>query len=569
RVRTGCLVCRARKVKCDEQRPSCQKCLRLNRICEYQAPIGRATSRDEPQQGGQCETNHGPSDFPGHDRPLGSNRDFFNHDEPAGPDSNSHWGGIDMTSSLEQQTNTPGTIYSYPGSFGSPFHEVNSRSTTSEHHFASNDSVDRYHAASQLIYLTTIMDWRAASEGPALESYSYFLDTFDYPLLSSFDPLNWTWVKRHITTLGITHFPVAESLLVAQAVYRAQADRLSMSHATSIYRNALTTFGSISGDHAIDFDVILAVALLLCLCAVTFPNDDSPPLTVLDGDFVGRLEVWLAGKSRSAISLRICAWLQLLNITTKRPGYQGLLPSRVLDLLYEHVKEVPSLATLNSDAQQESLLLDTLATPVFNFYLSVQAISNRVADVTHYRRSRTTSADQEEVTEILANVKADLSRLWEHRPALLQLQPNAIREHMSANLADQIVALCGICLAAFHTEIISIGRILGDPPFPSPEATEALAQIRRIIEGDWNVSANGSINPGYTRPLFMYGLESYTKEGSDWVIGKMRQIRHPIGKNNFLASFLELHGEAQRAQSRRVTMKYFCYQTFRVHLPFL
>src|ERR1700744_5139612 len=35
RVRTGCLTCRARKVKCDEQRPSCYKCTRAKRHCHW------------------------------------------------------------------------------------------------------------------------------------------------------------------------------------------------------------------------------------------------------------------------------------------------------------------------------------------------------------------------------------------------------------------------------------------------------------------------------------------------------------------------------------------------------
>ncbi|KAF2463366.1 uncharacterized protein BDR25DRAFT_245908 [Lindgomyces ingoldianus] len=34
KVRTGCHTCKARRVKCDEQRPACQKCLSTGRKCE-------------------------------------------------------------------------------------------------------------------------------------------------------------------------------------------------------------------------------------------------------------------------------------------------------------------------------------------------------------------------------------------------------------------------------------------------------------------------------------------------------------------------------------------------------
>lgn len=36
RTRTGCGSCRARRKKCDEGKPSCQACVRLNLKCSYQ-----------------------------------------------------------------------------------------------------------------------------------------------------------------------------------------------------------------------------------------------------------------------------------------------------------------------------------------------------------------------------------------------------------------------------------------------------------------------------------------------------------------------------------------------------
>ena len=34
RVRTGCLTCRERRIKCDELEPICRQCLRSDRICK-------------------------------------------------------------------------------------------------------------------------------------------------------------------------------------------------------------------------------------------------------------------------------------------------------------------------------------------------------------------------------------------------------------------------------------------------------------------------------------------------------------------------------------------------------
>ncbi|PYI25030.1 hypothetical protein BP00DRAFT_499800 [Aspergillus indologenus CBS 114.80] len=40
KVRSGCRTCKARRVKCDEAKPSCQRCDRSNRVCEgYATPV--------------------------------------------------------------------------------------------------------------------------------------------------------------------------------------------------------------------------------------------------------------------------------------------------------------------------------------------------------------------------------------------------------------------------------------------------------------------------------------------------------------------------------------------------
>ena len=38
KVRSGCVVCKTRRVKCDEQKPNCLRCRKAGRRCEYQVP---------------------------------------------------------------------------------------------------------------------------------------------------------------------------------------------------------------------------------------------------------------------------------------------------------------------------------------------------------------------------------------------------------------------------------------------------------------------------------------------------------------------------------------------------
>ncbi len=49
RVRTGCVTCRRRRVKCDEAKPSCARCRAANFICGGYIPARSGTSASNPQ----------------------------------------------------------------------------------------------------------------------------------------------------------------------------------------------------------------------------------------------------------------------------------------------------------------------------------------------------------------------------------------------------------------------------------------------------------------------------------------------------------------------------------------
>ncbi|RFU23775.1 hypothetical protein B7463_g12563, partial [Scytalidium lignicola] len=574
RVRTGCLVCRARKVKCDEQRPGCQKCAKSNKTCVYRTasrwgshltPV-HSNLRPISCQQDQISAWLGPENVP----PQTETGEYPIHEPPLFL-GNSSDSGICETLIISNDLKQANEGLSVPADADESPSNGNRVDAFSQGGDLSitETTRDRFQQTSQLIYFSTTMDLLAAPEVPASSLFCYFMDVVDCPLLSPYDRINWIRIKAYIVQLALQQTSVAKCLLALQTLYRAQVDHLPMTHAMSVYQAAITSFESISGDDTISFDIILVVAFLLCLCVATLPNEDDSNFGVLDGAFATRLEAWLLSGYQSSISLRIGAWLQLLNITTKRPGSPGILSKPLFKLVNDHIKEIPNLSELDRDTHPENSLYDTVATQVFTFYLRLQKMSDRVVEVTHYRRSRTTPADQAEVTDLMSALKTDLASLWEDRPAPLRLQPDKLREHFSTKISTPLIALAGVCIAAYHTEIIVIGRILGDPPFPTTEAKHALQQIRNIIDGDWNVSAEGTLNPGYVRPLFMYALESFQKDEIQWAADRLRQIKNPISRSNFLASFVEAHGEAQRAQGRRVTMKYFCYMTFGVPLPYM
>ncbi|VUC24694.1 unnamed protein product [Clonostachys rosea] len=587
RTRTGCLVCRARKVKCDEKRPSCQKCTKQGRPCVYRTPDPRgwpqifngssgeyvSSSEDQMsitagasptlwQAGNISDKLHSPIQSlldPNNCRDLATPSDL-SHAETQSEDPN-----LCLPSNAQPEGVLPATALTkdapmYPGPDG--------QDQESDPNFGAS-SLERFQRTSQVISLTLSLDKFVTYEVPTEASFAYFTDELDCSFLSSFDSLGWKRIKQSIAQLGAQEVSVARCILSTQALYRTQVDRLPTEYAMSLYQAAISSFQFVLDNGNIDFDIILIDAFLLLLSQLILPNRDNPTFTWLDPVLISRLDVWLKTGHKSPMSLRICTWLQILDTVAKRGGSPSLLPDSIFDHLTESISEVPSISSLDTSLDPGDTLYDTISTPLYAFYLKVQRVSNRVADVSHYRRSRTTPGDQAEVNGILTGLKDTMYSLWDNRPGPLRLQPREIREHFNFAIAEPTVVLAGVCLAAYFAELIVFGRTLGDPIFPSIESRHAMAQIRGYVDGDWVSSSGGALNPGYLRALFLYGVECFEKDESRWAAERLRQIGNPLSRGNFFASFIELHGEAQRAQRRRVTMKYFCRQNFGVPLPFM
>lgn len=446
----------------------------------------------------------------------------------------------------------------------------NHEDITNFHQESSSENADspsaRFYTTSLQIYVTTAIDLFYPS-GITSRSSSYFIDEVDSPTISAFDYLNWNKVKLHIVQLGTQDPSVAAAIEAVQSIYRAQANRLAMFHATSEYQARLAAFELLVADEEISFDTVLIISLLLCLCEVILPNEDGPVLQAFGLAFEARLAVWLLNTDRSPISLRICAWLQLLHVATKRSGCCGLLPETVFGLISDHITEVPNLPPLGNSSDSTSAMYDIISSPVFAFYLQLQRISNQSQDLSHYRRSRITPEDQEEVTEIVANLNNTLSTLWNARPSPLQFQPDQLRENFCPMIAEPLISLVGVCTAAYYGEMVGLRRTLGDDPFPSPESQQPMSKIRDIVEGEWNALSKGALNPGYIRPLFLYSIENIEQDKTQWAVARLRQVQSPISRSEFIAALGEALGREQRTEKRRVATKYFCNGAFNAMVP--
>ncbi|KIX01874.1 uncharacterized protein Z518_09601 [Rhinocladiella mackenziei CBS 650.93] len=573
RVRSGCLTCRARKVKCDENRPDCNNCTRLKRKCIYKprrspskpTDAAAVVAHNTPSQAHQVRTPEVDLSTQ-----QATNQECLFHeklsfpDEPYGPGA-SHSSSQEETPALHVED-----LFSPVQRDARSFDHQRDDLSGQQNDLGIIGSPDvQYLMTSQDIYLCTTIDLLAASEASTHSSFAYFVDEVNIPAVSPFDHVNWGRMKVHVAELAIHDKAVASAILAIQAVYKAQANSLPMTNATSVYQSAANIFGTALYDDHHGFNTILVVAFLLCLCEMIIPNETGSIFGQSDGIFVTRMRVWSWNGPLPPISMRILAWLRVLHAAARRSGGPGLLSDAVFSLLPDQATEIPNISLPRNCTDASVPLYDYITAPIFALFVELQKISTHIANLSHYHRSRVTGSDQKEVSDIIGGFKLQMYSLWNARPDLMRFKPGQLRVQFPREVSEPLITLVGICIATYNTEIIETGRNLSDPPFASLEAKQAMRRIRLLIEGDWNSSDGENLNPAYLRPLFLCAIESIDADETKWAVAQLKKIRNPICRSDFFASFAESLAEAQRDKRRRVTTRYFCLQTFGVPPPYL
>ncbi|KAK9364825.1 hypothetical protein V1509DRAFT_635070 [Lipomyces kononenkoae] len=591
RVRTGCLTCRRRKIKCDEQRPSCKNCIRSTRNCVYQPKKDGYLNAEQIVDVRECPISQSSQGVP-----------TFELDTSAPQDAEDLLRdclGIAPPLSASPTTTTLGPnmddLILHP--LESPASSESAEMVLLAHHGHRQDGAA--HAAvvqasgspsaqslvtSQDISLCTTIDYLDAVGIKDRPSFSFFIEEVNLPLISPFDYANWRRVKKICTELSAHNGATFAAILAVQELYKAQVTGLSTSHAGSLYETATAIFVRSLENWAQDIDTVLIISFLLSLFEFIVPSETCFVLSQTDGAFVARLEATAIHGHYSAVALRISSWLRIIHAATRRGGHLGILSDRVSSLLPNDSIHPPSLSMLDKDIHIAESMYDILSTPVFTFYLELQCISTQIANLSHYHRSRTTGEDQEEVAKLMSRLKTRLESIWQARPGPMRFEASELRIQLSTSVAEPLVTLVGIATAAYYAEIVEVGRTLSDPPLASPEAKQAMRRIRDIVEnGDWNAYAStcnraksssshyksDNLHPAYLRPLFLYAIESINLADTQWAVDHIKRINNHICRSEFFARFAESLSEAQRNKGRRVTTRYFCYQAFGVAPPYL
>ncbi|KAF5981513.1 transcriptional regulatory protein moc3 [Fusarium bulbicola] len=571
RVRSGCLTCRARKVKCDEGKPVCNNCTRLHRQCTYKPRVlFRQTASADNSPPVQ------PPSFHFGEAPQASEAHDVNQSQssPSLTDDYENQGSPTVLS-IERTNQTP---YLYEGRTNVDVTACLKKAL--QHRNAITIVEDNYerdesplNLISRDIELTTTLDiLTLRTHSPYMTEL--FLDTVECPGITPFDPLNWNLAKQHIVYLGKSCLAISSGITAVATLCSGQVFSLSTSESLSHYHSAKKNIEELLEDDDKDFDLILVAVFLLCMFELIHSGDITPYLREPSRIFTRRLQAWVQSQaSYSELCTRIATWLKIIYSASFRGGAMGLLSERVVSLLPKFSGPIPNLRPrINQETELSNHLYEVLGAPIFDFYCQLQTLSGEIAKLSLYHRSRTKRKDQQEVVERMASLKIRLRALWEARCATQRQSPEHLRSQIAPRIADMISSLFRFCEAAYHAEFIDIGRQLGDPVSQSPDSIEALGRIKEILEGDCSSNEEGKargINPGYLRPLFLCAIESTDKEQTSWAVEKLAGIQNRVYRGEFFSAFAKALSEAQTSHDRRVTSRYFCIWYFGTTPPFL
>jgi Fungal specific transcription factor domain/Fungal Zn(2)-Cys(6) binuclear cluster domain len=562
RVRSGCLTCRKRKVKCDEHRPICFNCDRLSRTCVYDNNRAQRESRSQPssQASPTYPSKRNDTFIPGAHpfdftaNPIVSDAVFLSrslagveHGEPTG----------DNMSSAPQE---PSDLYSFLNDNTTIFTELGGSSSYNHGLWDLEPSLD---------LLAPDTPASSVPLAQASRDFSHFLGKVEPPFISSCDRVNWSRMKTYIAELGCRDSVVAAAISCVESLYDAKSAGEDLTEADSLYHAAKSRYARMLRGSQQDLQKVLIVALLLCCYEIV--EQDSIPITLKSsGAFIDQLQAWKNKQHRQwpPIAHRITLWLRIFHTKAMHLGGRGFLAPKANELLAPDDFLPSSLGILADQPSPEDIVYDSMFDPLFEFYFETQRISLAISGLNRHHRSRSFPVDEIEVQQAADVIRKRLHRLWQRRPGLLKIDFGELRNHLTQGLVDKLSRYADFCNAAYHSELIYLGRGSGEWLTATPEAEEAMRSIRLIVNNDRN-SGGQRLDSGYLWPLFLYAVESSKSDGIAWAVARMRQIKDPLCNSEGIADFAESLSKEQIKKGRRVDSRYFSTERFGAVPPFM
>ncbi|TEA21518.1 Transcriptional regulatory protein moc3 [Colletotrichum sidae] len=595
RSREGCLTCKRRKVKCDESRPRCSHCERLNLECKWrsqssssaQATLAAAAAASASASAG---VDHSPA-VRSHatDASVSPAASMFQPAMQAVDEifdyASFMWDAGDVWQQVNpdhgQQMSLDGQVLRAQYT-GQPLEGRSAPLMSSPPNLAFPDRT----AIEGIPNPSPVADggsshpdlsnaFQTADEDSRL--MDYFSRVVVPPILAEVETQKkWLAIRQVVVTMAGASRMVKHAVLAFSHLILSRREGTWLASPEDDYQKAAAEVASYNDESSPlgEEERARREHLLATLFFLSYVDILRGQINAADSFLKRAYGLFQQGDKNSfaAIEKQFLQWMRLLDARAVSAGGQGLLLSKDDELLLVEASPAsfdggvadPSKEDL-ADGDIEDVLFQVLYQPGIVFFQKVQSFMGRISKIDPWHRSRGTVEDETEVMNVGAAIAADLRTLYDQRPPLMDyaVAGKLTEPHVSAHLAFVITRAFRTYLANYHASKVHLHRV-AYKSFPlTKEATEALTQIRRLARllVD-SLDADNSLPVNMLWPLLMLGSEEQDPQERSWIKTQILRMERVAGNANITAQVLEEVQARQDADKVRVDIRSVMHAIF-------
>ncbi|KAK2767700.1 hypothetical protein FQN54_003858 [Arachnomyces sp. PD_36] len=526
-------------VRCNEQRPRCSHCERLNLQCNWKASLGQPTRNAGGTAGGSTEAAHESTDqrLPGH-QPVSQLFDYASFmwdDSIAASFPEPSFSGLEEP---DFRTFSPHLPTRKPFNFERESHGCSFSPSTGN--------------------LLPIFPGENASPSTSAERMEedhliiYFLQAVVPPILEPIETgPRWALMRSLFASMATASSMVRCAIKAFSALQSKTADYRPFYEKT--HEDLATFFDAAeAGPEKIEgqFQYMLAAMFLVTYIDLVIGQVNDAHVNLKKTYLV--IQKVDKGKF-SSTEKRLISWVRLIDARAVSAGGEGLfLSDDGDDSVYYPNNGQPSPATNNEaganyDAEIEEILFDVIYQPGIVFFQKVQSFMGRISKIDIWHRSRGTVKDETEVMSIAAGISDDLKSLYDQRPALMDhaVAGRLSSKHLAESLVPVITRSFRTYLANYYASFIHLHRVAYKHLPRTSEVDHALSMIKHLVK--LMSQSQEALPVNIIWPLLMLGSEEENIEDRQWILEIIRGLEHVATNASITSDVLE---EVQRRQDQ-------------------
>ncbi|OTA63713.1 hypothetical protein K449DRAFT_405167 [Hypoxylon sp. EC38] len=526
RSKNGCMTCRRRKVRCNEIRPICGHCSRLNLECRWRPSNSVLLA-------------NGARDIPNAGRERSDSNDNRNSGIP--------------------QTPTQPTISSTQESFDDVFNYASFMWDGSDiwkpPSWGNQDlsTVDR-------TVPNAIVDHVIPFSIPSGDRVllDYFVQSVVPPIIAQVETQSkWASMRQTLTSMSqsspmLRHAMLTFSSLLLSRQSEVLADSTQRHYAQTVAELAKQTEAPQTTQHG--NESVNRAAMLATFFFLSYVDLLEGRNELLHANLKKAFDIYQSSDKVHfrAVEIRLLLWIRLIDARAVSAGGQGLFLSEIDEkLLVCSSPESFDGGELgfgeHPETDIEEVLFDILYHPGIVFFQRVQSFSGRIAHQDPFHRRRGTVEDETEVMIIAAEISKDLRQLYEARPPLMDYAAAGllVSPHLSSNLALTITRAFRTFLSNYHASKIHLHRVAYKSLPLTRDTAESIDTIRNLakslVEGD----DQDMLPVNMLWPLVMWGSEEKNLDERAWIKSQILRMERVATNARITSQVLE---EVQKRQ---------------------